>query len=197
MDDADPKWKRFEKLAYEIQKEFAGNGTVTLNDSIQGIDSKVLRQIDISVRQNIGQYPILVVIDCKDYKEPLDVKDVEEFSGLVRDVRANKGALISSNGFSEAAINVARNHGIETFRLVDTESVDWKTYVAVPALLERTFMQGSPLSLSGTGRIVIPYDGEDLANLTLHSADGTSLGNAKSIRNGTISKSHTSLECMK
>ena len=23
MDDADPKWKRFEKLAYEIQKEFA------------------------------------------------------------------------------------------------------------------------------------------------------------------------------
>ncbi len=143
----------------------------------------VINRLHNFVRQNIGQYPILVVIDCKDYKEPLDVKDVEEFSGLVRDVRANKGALISSNDFSEAAINVARNHGIETFRLVDTESVVWKTYVAVPALLERTFMQGSQLSLSGTGRIVIPYDGEDLANLTLHSADGTSLGSAKSIVN--------------
>src|ERR1700722_15474823 len=93
----DPKWKRFEKLAYEIQREFAGSATVTLNDSIQGIDSKVSRQIDISVRQNVGQYPILVVIDCKDYRVRVDVKAVEEFGGLVRDVRANRGALISSN----------------------------------------------------------------------------------------------------
>jgi len=183
MDDAkeDPKWKRFEKLAYEIQKEFAGNATVTLDDSIRGIDSKVPRQIDISVRQNIGQYPILVVIDCKDYKEPLDVKDVEEFSGLVRDVRANKGALISSNGFSEAAVNVAKTHGIDTFRLLDTESIDWGSYVAVPALLERTFVSGVTLGFSATGRIVIPYDGKELANLPLYSTDGTSLGTAKSI----------------
>src|ERR1700722_19676394 len=137
----DPKWKRFEKLAYEIQREFAGSATVTLNDSIQGIDSKVSRQIDISVRQNVGQYPILVVIDCKDYKDPVDVKAVEEFGGLVRDVRANRGALISSNGFTETAINVARNHGIDTYRLVDTESVDWKSYVAVTAFFERTFIR--------------------------------------------------------
>jgi hypothetical protein len=29
-----PKWKRCERLAYEIQKELAGNTTVALNDSI-------------------------------------------------------------------------------------------------------------------------------------------------------------------
>src|SRR5438552_11932971 len=69
-----PKWKRFEKLAYEIQKELAGNSLVTLNDSVLGVDSKTSRQIDISIRENIGQYPILVVIDCKDYREPIDVK---------------------------------------------------------------------------------------------------------------------------
>ncbi len=86
-----PKWKRFEKLAYEIQKEFSRSATVTLNDSILGVDSKTTRQIDISVRQNIGQYPILAVIDCKDYKDPVDVKAVEEFAMMVRDVRANKG----------------------------------------------------------------------------------------------------------
>src|SRR5437879_6033745 len=92
-----PKWKRFERLAYEIQKEFASSAKVTLNDSIMGSDSKTSRQIDISIREQIGQYSILVVIDCKDHKEPVDVKGVEEFSGLVRDVRANKGAMISSN----------------------------------------------------------------------------------------------------
>ena len=96
MNDGDarePQWKRFEKLAYEIQREFAGTAMVTLDDSIPGVDSKTARQIDISVRQNIGQYPMLVVIDCKDYKDPVDVKAVEEFSGMVRDVRANRGAL--------------------------------------------------------------------------------------------------------
>jgi hypothetical protein len=180
-DSRDPKWKRFEKLAYEIQKEFVGSAKVTLNDSIQGADSKTLRQIDISVRQSIGQYPILVVIDCKDYKDPVDVKAVEEFAGMVRDVRANKGALISSNGFTEAAANVAKAHGIDTFLLIDTESVDWKAYVAVPALLERTFMHGFQIEVSGTGRILIPYATEELINLALHSGEGVTLGTPKTI----------------
>jgi hypothetical protein len=177
----DPKWKRFEKLAYEIQKEFVGSAKVTLSDSIQGVDSKTSRQIDISVRQSIGQYPILVVIDCKDYKDPLDVKVVEEFAGMVRDVRANKGALISSNGFTEAAVNVAKTHGIDTIRLIDTESVDWATYVSVPALLERTFMHGFQIEVSGAGRILIPYAADELINLALHSSDGVSQGTAKTI----------------
>jgi hypothetical protein len=176
-----PKWKRFERLAYEIQTEFAGSATVTLDDSIQGVDSKTSRQIDISVRQNIGQYSVLIVIDCKDYKNPVDVKSVEEFAGMVRDVRANRGALISSNGFTEAAINVAKNHGIETFRLVDTESVDWKSYAAVTALLERTFVRGFQLEFVATGRFVLPYAAEELADLALKSGDGSDLGTAKTI----------------
>lgn len=176
----DPKWKRFEKLAYEIQKELAGNATVTLSDSIQGVDSKTSRQIDISVRQNIGQYAILIVIDCKDYKDPVDVKAVEEFAGMVRDVRANRGALISSNGFTESAINIAKTHGIDTFRLVDTNSVDWKSYPTVSALLERTFVHGFQLGFRGTGRMLIPQSADELGNLTLHSGE-VNLGTTKRI----------------
>jgi len=176
----DQKWKRFEKLAYEIQRELSPNARVTLNDSIQGVDSKTNRQIDISIRENIGQYSILVVIDCKDYKEPVDVKDLEEFAGLVRDVRANKSAIISSNGFTEAAVNVARTHGIDLFRLIDTESVDWRTYVTIPVLLQRTFMKFS-MEVSGSGNIVLPADPQDLINLDLHRDDGTDIGNVKRI----------------
>jgi len=176
----DLKWKRFEKLAYEIQRELSPNARVTLNDSILGADSKTNRQIDISIRENIGQYCILVVIDCKDYKEPVDVKDLEEFAGLVRDVRANKSAIISSNGFTEAAVNVAKTHGIDLFRLVDTKSVDWRTYVAIPALLQRTYMKFS-MSVAGIGHIVLPADPEDLINLDLHRDDGTDIGDVKRI----------------
>jgi hypothetical protein len=143
----------------------------------------VPRQIDISIRKQVGQYPILIVIDCKDYKEPLDVKDVETFAGMVKDVRANRGAIIASSGFTEAAVNVARNHGIDTFRCVDTESVDWKSYVAIPVLLVRTYPQKFSLGFSGAGRMVLPSSITALLALEMRTDDGVSLGNPRQVLN--------------
>jgi hypothetical protein len=171
------KWKRFEKLVYQIQKSFAGTkATVTLNDHILGVDSKVERQIDISIKEPVAQFPICVVIDCKDYAEPVDVKTIEEFAGLVEDVRANKGVMVSSNGFTEAAINVAKNKGIDTLRLIDSQSVDWKTFITVPLLIEDTSIEKYSLSVSGVGRMLLPSAIEDLVALEMRAADGAFLG---------------------
>jgi hypothetical protein len=41
-----------------------------------GVDSGTERQIDVSIRQQVSQFPILVIIDCKDYAEPIDVVDM-------------------------------------------------------------------------------------------------------------------------
>lgn len=139
------KWKKFEELAYSIQKELAGDAEIKLDDSIIGKDSKKSRQIDISIRKIISPHKILIVIDCKDYKTPVDVNVVEEFATKLRDVMANKGAIISANGFTEAAINLALAYGIDTFRLVDTKSVVWKSYASVPILIESTFLQAYQL----------------------------------------------------
>src|SRR5712692_6662094 len=93
-DEQEKKWKRFENLVYEIQKSFSGTtATVTHKEYIMGMDSKVEREIDISIKQQVAQFPILVVIDCKDYAEPVDVKSVEEFAGLAEDVRAGAPGL--------------------------------------------------------------------------------------------------------
>ena len=189
-----PKWKRFETLAYEIQKELAGNAQVTLDDSIMGMDSKASRQIDISIREQIGQYAILVIIDCKDLQDPVDVKGMEEFSGMVLDVRANKGAMISSNGFTDDAISVAKTHGIDTFRLIDTEAVDWINYVAIPVLLQRTYLESYQLEFSGTGRILLPASSEELADLGLVSESGSFLGSAKKVLHAKWDKREISRE---
>ena len=171
------KWKRFEKLVYEIQKSFAGTAaTVTHKDYITGVDSRVKREIDISIKQQVAQFPILVVIDCKDYADPVDVKAVEEFVGLYKDVRANKGVMVSSNGFTAAAINVAKNSGVDTLCLVDSKGIDWKTYVTVPLLIEDTFIHQYSLSISGVGRILLPYAPEELAVMPMYSDEGTPLG---------------------
>ncbi|MFC1932361.1 restriction endonuclease [Chloroflexota bacterium] len=86
----EPKWRRFEKLVAHVQKELAPNAVVTHNDKIKGYDSDRLRQIDVTVKQKIGQYEMLIAIDCKDYRVPVDVKDTEEFIGLIKDIRANQ-----------------------------------------------------------------------------------------------------------
>jgi len=115
-----PKWKRFEELVAKIQADLAGDAVVTHNDRIMGRRSGVLRQIDVSIKSRVGQFHLLIVMDCKDYQRPLDVKDVEDFIGLSQDVAANKAALVAMNGYSEAARRRAEDAGIELYRPLDT-----------------------------------------------------------------------------
>lgn len=137
----EPKWKRFEKLVARVQRELAPNALVTHDDRIKGYESETLRQIDISVRQKIGQYDILIVIDCKDYAVPVDVNDVGEFITRVKDVRANKGAMVAASGFTDTAKRMGENAGLDLYRLVDAEAHDWQTYVSIPILCDFRRMQ--------------------------------------------------------
>jgi hypothetical protein len=174
------KWKRFEKKAFDIQKSIsAANTDIKFNDSIPGMDSKTNRQIDISIRTKVGSYPILVIVECKDYKDPVDVKAVEAFVSVVRDVRANKGAMISAKGFTEAARTLAEHHNIDILRLIDTESVDWQTDVFLPSLLERTLI--SAYSLEFRNFMQIPIQPQMQMALELVTEKGEKLGTIQSI----------------
>ena len=68
-----PKWKKFEALVASIQEQLSLNASVTLNEKMKGQRSDVLREVDITVRKWIGQFEIIVAIDCKDYVRPVDV----------------------------------------------------------------------------------------------------------------------------
>jgi len=134
----DPKWKRLERQIHQIHTQLAPEGaTVTLDDRIVGFESRVERQLDVTIRIAIAQYKILIVIECKDENRPIDVGKMGEFASLVRDVRANKGVMVSSSGYSAAAIEMARAKGIDTRTYIDTENVDWKSEVTIPVLLKR------------------------------------------------------------
>jgi hypothetical protein len=138
---AEQKWKRFEKLIHQIHTQF-GKDTVTQDEKLMGFESKVLRQIDVVIRGQINQYPILIVVECKDEARPVDVSTMDGFVSVIRDVRANKGVMISKSGFTPAAIELARVHGITTNTYLDTENIDWKTEVTIPVLLSYTKIEG-------------------------------------------------------
>lgn len=128
------KWKKFEELVTKIQKDLSPNAIVTPNDKIKGHITGRMRQVDVSIRQQVGQFNILIAIDCKDRSVPVDVKGVEEFIGIIQDIGANKGAIVSATGFTSTAIKRAESSGLNLYRLVDAEKHDWQTLALIPVL---------------------------------------------------------------
>jgi restriction endonuclease Mrr len=130
------KWRRFEKLVVQVQKELAPDAVVTHDYRIRGCGSGISCQIDITAKQRGGQCDILIAIDCKDYDKPVYANKVEQFIGLVKDIRANKGVMVAANGFTYTAKRTRENAGLNLYRLVDTEAHDLQTYVNIPAVCD-------------------------------------------------------------
>jgi hypothetical protein len=128
-------------LIADIQQQLAPGSEVTHDVRLAGVDSGAMRQIDVLVRHHVGQYEILIVVDCKDYAQPVDVKGVEEFSGLLRDVRAHQGSIVCPKGFTRSARKLAKHLNIALYSPVDTGDHKWRTPLALPTLCD--FRQAS------------------------------------------------------
>ena len=103
--------------------------------------SGVKRQIDISIRYNLGQFDLLAIIDCKDWSKPVDIGDVGTFIDLVEDAAANKGAIICNAGFTEGAKKRAYEKGIDLFMAVDAANLDWPVYISFPTLCDFRYIK--------------------------------------------------------
>lgn len=142
------KWKEFEQLVYQLQQQLSGDAEVLYDTYLLGEDSKTDRQIDILVKRSVGQYPIVIVMECKDYKRPVDVKEVEAFATKLKDIKAQKGALVSGKGFTQAALEMAKRYGIDMFRFIDTKSTNWKAYASIPAAVEQILFEAMQFQFS-------------------------------------------------
>ena len=98
------EWKEYEnRVLTECQRVFF-KADIQYNIYVDGLFSKRKRQIDIFIKDNNG---VVYIIDAKKYNTKVDIKDVESFIGMVKDVGGNYGILVSENGFTKAAINRA------------------------------------------------------------------------------------------
>ncbi|RQO32637.1 hypothetical protein DBR32_03325 [Taibaiella sp. KBW10] len=98
-------WKDYENKLFNFLKETYPECEIEYDDSIFGLYSKTERQIDFAIRGNLAGKRILGVVDSKYYSRNIDVKDVESFIGMIQDVNANFGFMITNNGYSKAAKN--------------------------------------------------------------------------------------------
>jgi hypothetical protein len=166
-----PKWQKFEKFVASIQKCLTPHAKVTHNDFISG-KSGVKRQVDVAVRYNLGQFNLLVVIDCKDWKNPVDINDVGSFSDLVEDIGANKGAIVCNAGFTSGALKRAKEKGIDLLRAADAESKDWPVYMAIPMLCDFRYIEYSSYNIRHSAPTPFMIPGTDPRYLEIYNKDG-------------------------
>lgn len=103
--DQSEDWKKFQHEVYEECKRVFNDAKEILEDThIKGKFSERSRQIDTLIKLNDND---IIAVDAKCYNKKVDVKEVESYIGMLKDIGANKGILISNKGFSKAAINRA------------------------------------------------------------------------------------------
>lgn len=103
--DPDPAWRQYEDQILDRLQERAGDDAVVEPDqSLPGRFSLIDRQIDVVVRGSFaGLTDVLAVVDCKCWSKPVNVSDVEKLIGMVEDVDATLGVLVTNTGASKAA----------------------------------------------------------------------------------------------
>jgi|GEM_PF-3832296 len=107
-------WKKYEKLVYAKLKFLYPEYTRKFHDTARGIFSRRSRQIDISLKKPMEAGIQFGVVDTKCYNKKIDVKAVEAVIGLVKDVGAQFGVIVTNKGYSKGAVNRAHADLIHT-----------------------------------------------------------------------------------
>lgn len=128
--------REFELLIEKIYKELSPEATIVRNDKIYGYDSGINREIDLSIRSKIANHEVLIIVQAKDYAGKVDINVVGELITVMKDVRASKSILICNGGFTEGAIKLATNQGIDLCSAHDAESKKWNLELKIPVLLK-------------------------------------------------------------
>ncbi|HWC58016.1 MAG TPA: restriction endonuclease [Candidatus Paceibacterota bacterium] len=100
-------WKKYEKEIFNEFKLAYPDAKISYNQKLLGKYSKKKRQIDVLIEFTSAQEKIKLIVDGKYYNKKVDVKEVESFMSMAKDVEAQQAILITNKGFSKAAINSA------------------------------------------------------------------------------------------
>jgi hypothetical protein len=77
------------------------------------------RQIDVLLLGETAGYQTVVAIECKNFKRPINVRDVGSFKDLLEDVGLSpqQGILVSASRIGSGALSRAREIGMRVFEL--------------------------------------------------------------------------------
>ena len=128
-----------------------------------------LREVDVSVRYQVGSVPVLIILECRDRQHVEDVTWIEQLAQKRNDVRAARAVAVSSAGFSEAAVLKAAHLAIELRNLEDLTPDDIRSWFKGTVEIETIGFNSFVVHLANA-----TIDG-DLKDALAHLFDGFSL----------------------
>jgi len=96
-------WREYEQVIFEHLQQELPAAELLKDVQLSGALSGTSRQIDVLVREEVQGQVVATAVDAKHHKRPIDVKHVESFLGLLRDIDVQRGIMISEAGYTSAA----------------------------------------------------------------------------------------------
>lgn len=105
MNGSQANWEVYERMIARLMADQLSTGLcVTPNARILGSISGRKRQIDVLIdARHDTDNSRRIIVDAKQKKRKIDVKDVEAFRGMMEDVDATHGYLVCASGHTKAA----------------------------------------------------------------------------------------------
>lgn len=115
-----PEWRRFEEMVAHIEESLAPKGaSVKSPDRVRDLVTGRLREVDATIRFEVGSTPILITLECRKRKGIQDDTWIEQLATKRQKIGAAKTIAVSSKGFSESAMRSAKLYGIELRNFAD------------------------------------------------------------------------------
>src|SRR2546423_3686608 len=149
----------FQKLIYLIHHQLAGNAIVTESKFLHDKAANIDREVDIVIETQVGDYPLLIGIECQGRGRVADVAWVEQMKSKHESLPTNKLILVSQSGFTEAAHTKAKSYGIETMTMGQAVRADWNFLVG-----RTTTIQIEKWGIEPAGCIAILEQSDDHIN---------------------------------
>ena len=100
-------------------------------DLVEGRVSGRLREIDVSLRGQVGSTTIFVMVECRERTDTADVTWIEQLVSKREDVAADKAVAVSTSGFSSSARRFADAKGIELRTVEEIGNTEVSSWLGV------------------------------------------------------------------
>jgi hypothetical protein len=111
------KARDLERLVALVEKVLGPQAEVRSPDHLQDRDTGEPREVDVSIRLQVGSTPVLIIGECRDRKAIQDSTWIEQLAEKAKSVGAARALAVSRSGFYEAAIAKAKARGVEVRQL--------------------------------------------------------------------------------
>lgn len=116
----------FQRLIRAIYSQMVPQGaTVIESEMLEEPSSNSMREADILVEYEDGETKIRMAVECRDKGRVDSIEWIDGLIGKYVDLDIDKVVAVNKMGFSAAAVQKARAHGIEIRSLEEALDTDW------------------------------------------------------------------------